>query len=43
MTKQEIAQEKEEIKAYNARPSKKVEQAKNRKKKRLAKAMDKIK
>ena len=35
--------EKEEIKVYNARPSKKVEQAKQRKKKRLAKAMAKIK
>ena len=35
--------EKEAIKAYNERPSKKVEQAKARKKKRLAKAMQKIK
>ena len=34
--------EKEEIKAYNARPSKKVEEAKNRKKKRLVKAMQKV-
>ena len=42
-TKEEMALEKEAIKAYNARPSKKVEQAKNRKKKRLAKAMAKIK
>ena len=42
-TKEEIAVEKEAIKAYNARPSKKVEQAKARKKKRLAKAMEKIK
>ncbi len=42
-TKEEIAIEKEELKVYNARPSKKVEQAKNRKKKRLAKAMQKIK
>ena len=35
--------EKEAIKAYNARPSKKVEEAKGRKKKRLVKAMEKIK
>lgn len=42
-TKEEIAMEKEEIKAYNARPSKKVEEAKARKKKRLVKAMQKIK
>ena len=42
-TKEEIALEKEEIKAYNARPSKKVEEAKARKKKRLVKAMQKFK
>jgi len=42
-TKEEVVAEKEEIKAYNARTSKKVEQAKNRKKKRMQKAMDKIK
>jgi AdoMet-dependent rRNA methyltransferase SPB1 len=42
-TKEEIAAEKEEIKVYNARPSKKVEEAKSRKKKRLVKAMQKIK
>ena len=42
-TKEEMAEEKEALKAYNARPSKKVEQAKMRKRKRLAKAMDKIK
>ena len=38
-----MAEEKEALRAYNARPSKKVEQAKMRKKKRLAKAMEKIK
>lgn len=32
----------QEIKDYNARPSKKVEEAKGRKKKRLAKAMQKV-
>jgi len=42
-TKDEMAAEKEALKAYNARPSKKVEEAKARKKKRLAKAMNKIK
>ena len=42
-SKEEMALEKEALKAYNARPSKKVEQAKYRKKKRLAKAMQKIK
>lgn len=42
-TKDEVAEEKAEIKAYNARPSQKVEEAKNRKKKRLVKAMQKIK
>ena len=43
LTKEEVAIEKDAIKAYNARPSKKVEEAKNRKKKRLTKAMQKIK
>jgi hypothetical protein len=38
-----VALEKEEIKEYNARPSKKVEEAKARKKRRLMKAMQKIK
>ena len=38
-----MAAQKEEIKTYNARPSKKVEEAKARKKKRLVKAMQKIK
>lgn len=42
-TKEEMAAEKEAIKEFNERPSKKVEQAKARKRKRLAKAMDKIK
>ena len=42
-TKEEMAIEKEALKTYNARPSKKVEQAKARKKKRLSKAMEKIK
>jgi len=42
-TKEEMAAEKESIKEFNERPSKKVEQAKARKKKRLAKAMLKIK
>jgi AdoMet-dependent rRNA methyltransferase SPB1 len=42
-SKEEMAIEKEALKAYNARPSKKVEQAKHRKRKRLAKAMQKIK
>ena len=42
-SKEEMTLEKEAIKAYNARPSKKVEQAKARKRKRLAKAMQKIK
>jgi len=43
LTKEEINVEKEAIKAYNNRPSKKVEEAKGRKRKRLAKAMEKIK
>jgi hypothetical protein len=38
-----MAIEKQALKAYNERPSKKVTEAKARKKKRLAKAMDKIK
>jgi len=42
-TKEEVAAEKQALKEYNARPSKKVEQAKARKKRRLVKAMDKIK
>jgi len=43
LSKEEIKVEKDAIKAYNARPSKKVEEAKNRKRKRLSKAMNKIK
>lgn len=35
--------EKQQLKEWNARPSKKVTEAKNRKKVRLVKAMDKIK
>lgn len=42
-SKEELAIEKEALKVYNARPSKKVEQAKHRKRKRLDKAMQKIK
>jgi AdoMet-dependent rRNA methyltransferase SPB1 len=38
-----VAEEKKILKAYNERPSKKVMEAKARKKKRLAKAMNKIK
>jgi len=43
LTKDLMATEKQAIKAYNERPSKKVTEAKARKKKRLAKAMNKIK
>ena len=43
ITKEMIADEKKFLKAYNERPSKKVMEAKARKKKRLAKAMNKIK
>jgi AdoMet-dependent rRNA methyltransferase SPB1 len=38
-----IAEEKRILKEYNERPSKKVTEAKARKKRRLAKAMNKIK
>jgi len=41
-SKEEIAIEKETIKTYNTRPSKKVEEAKARKNKRIGKAMAKI-
>ena len=43
VTKEMIAEEKRILKAYNERPSKKVMEAKARKKKRLAKAMNKVK
>lgn len=43
ITKAEVLEEKKALKAYNERPSKKVTEAKARKKRRLAKAMDKIK
>lgn len=43
VTKEMVAEEKRILKAYNERPSKKVMEAKARKKRRLAKAMDKIK
>lgn len=43
LTKDAMAVEKQALKAYNERPSKKVMEAKARKKKRLAKAMNKIK
>lgn len=43
VTKEQIMEEKQALKAYNERPSKKVTEAKARKKRRLAKAMDKVK
>ena len=43
VTKDMVAAEKKILQAYNERPSKKVQEAKARKKKRLAKAMNKIK
>jgi AdoMet-dependent rRNA methyltransferase SPB1 len=43
ITKEMIAEEKRILKEYNERPSKKVMEAKARKKRRLAKAMNKIK
>jgi AdoMet-dependent rRNA methyltransferase SPB1 len=43
ITKEEAAEEKRILQEYNARPSKKVTEAKARKKRRLAKAMNKIK
>lgn len=43
ITKEMVAEEKRILKEYNDRPSKKVQEAKNRKKRRLGKAMNKIK
>lgn len=43
VTKEMVAEEKKILKEYNERPSKKVAQAKARKKRRLAKAMNKVK
>jgi AdoMet-dependent rRNA methyltransferase SPB1 len=43
VTKEMVAEEKKIIKEYNERPSKKVTEAKARKKRKLAKAMNKVK
>ena len=43
ITKEEAQEEKRLLREYNERPSKKVTEAKARKKRRLAKAMEKIK
>jgi len=43
VSKEQIDEEKRQLREYNARPSKKVTEAKARKKMRLAKAMNKIK
>lgn len=43
VTKEMIQEEKRILKAYNERPSKKVMEAKARKKKKLARAMNKVK
>ena len=43
LTKEEVAEEKRQLMEWNARPSKKVMEAKGRKKMRLVKAMTKIK
>ena len=43
LTKEEVAIEKQALMEWNARPSKKVTEAKARKKMRLQKAMQKIK
>lgn len=43
LTPEEVAEEKRQLQEWNTRPSKKVTEAKNRKKMRLVKAMAKIK
>ena len=43
LTKEQVDEEKQLLREWNARPSKKVTEAKARKKMRLAKAMNKIK
>lgn len=43
LTKEEVAEEKRQLMEWNARPSKKVQEAKARKRARLAKAMNKVK
>lgn len=43
LTKEEVDEEKRALMEWNTRPSKKVTQAKNRKKLRLQKAMQKLK
>ena len=43
VTKEEIELEKQALRDWNARPSKKVTEAKNRKKAKLARAMSKVK
>lgn len=43
LTKEEVAEEKQQLMEWNARPSKKVLEAKQRKRARLARAMNKVK
>ena len=43
ISKEMVAEEKLLLKEYNERPSKKVTEAKNRKKRKLARAMNKVK